>query len=195
MRMSTALDLWQDCLVAPDDKHPRSKDKLEGRPARQGASTTPTFLEQTLHVLPGSGQEGFAIHPPEPPQPKPPQPMPILGFRKERLHPDFPFVHGLLVGFGLVVRPHPIQVLLVEMPRDLASMRALGTPGLEGTGETCRNLWQFGPDHASGRGSANIPSQREFESNKSAFSLAHGLRAGFFSQSSHASILWIWLSS
>ena len=61
--------------------------------------------------------------------------------------------------------------------------------------ETCRNLWQFGPDPASGRDSANIPSQRAFELNTSAFALVRGLRAGFFSQSSHARILWMCVSS
>lgn len=62
--------------------------------------------------------------------------MPVLGLCKERFHPDFPFAHGFLVGFGLVIGTHPIQILLIEVPRDLASMLAPGAARLEGTGVT-----------------------------------------------------------
>ena len=63
--------------------------------------------------------------------------MPLLGFAKERLHPDLAFLVCLLVGLGLMVTAYSLQVLLEKaacnraaffIVRTFLPQRAAGTP-------------------------------------------------------------------
>ncbi len=83
---------------------------MDGRSTGQRAPSPAPFLEEPLQVLPSGDQQRLAIDPPEPSQPKPSQPMPVFGFREQRLDPDLPFAHGLLICFGQMVSPYPIQI-------------------------------------------------------------------------------------
>ena len=50
--------------------------------------------------------------------------MPVFHFRKEGFDPDFPLIHGFLVGGGLVIALHALQILrkkrTVQVPITLA---------------------------------------------------------------------------
>src|SRR5688572_30096974 len=63
--------------------------------------------------------------------------MPLLGFAKERLHPDLAFLVCLLVALGLMVAAYSLQVLLEKAACNRAAFfivsaflaqRAAGTP-------------------------------------------------------------------
>src|SRR5215210_396354 len=42
--------------------------------------------------------------------------MPLLGLSEQWLDPDVPFAHGPGIGFGRVVGPYPLSILLIAMP-------------------------------------------------------------------------------
>ena len=54
------------------------------------------------------------------------QAVPVLGLGEERLDPDLPLAHRLLVGLGRVVAAHPVQVVRVEGAVDDAAVVAGG---------------------------------------------------------------------
>src|SRR5215207_8768834 len=60
--------------------------------------------------------------------------MPGLGLGEERLHPDSPLAHRLLVGRSRVMAAHRLQVVGVEGPMDDAAMLTLRAFRLEWTG-------------------------------------------------------------
>src|SRR5260370_29398555 len=49
--------------------------------------------------------------------------MPLLGFRKERLHPDFPLAHRFLIRCRLVIGTHTLAVLFPQVAVDQPSLR------------------------------------------------------------------------
>src|SRR5829696_2302312 len=60
--------------------------------------------------------------------------MPGLGLGEERLHPDSPLAHRLLVGRSRVMAAHRLQVVGVEGPMDDAAMLTFRAFRLEWTG-------------------------------------------------------------
>ena len=60
--------------------------------------------------------------------------MPGLGFGEQRLDPDLAFAHRFGVWLGGVVRPHSVEVGLVEAALDLPSLGARGALRLERAG-------------------------------------------------------------
>ena len=77
---------------------------------------------------------------PDPAQPEPAQAVPVLGLGEERLDPDLPFAHRLLVGLGGVVAAHPVQVVGVEGAVDDAAVVAVGASRLERAGVAGRGV-------------------------------------------------------
>src|SRR5260221_10134954 len=59
--------------------------------------------------------------------------MPVFGLCKQRLHPHFPFPPGLLIGFRLVIAPHPFEVAGMERPMHLTTLITRGTLCFEWT--------------------------------------------------------------
>ena len=90
--------------------------------------------QEPFHVLAGGGHQGLGVHLLQPPEPEPPRPVPPLGLRKERLDPHRAFAQGLAVGLGVAVRPHPLQILLLEAAAHPAPLRTVRAFALEGTG-------------------------------------------------------------
>src|SRR6266566_995437 len=74
------------------------------------SSAPSPFLQQAFEILTGGKHQSFTVGSPKPPEAKTPHPMPILPFRKERFDPDFALVHGFLVGQGLMVPLHALQI-------------------------------------------------------------------------------------
>lgn len=62
--------------------------------------------------------------------------MPELRLDKERLCPEFPFPHRRVIGVGLVMRPHAIEVVFVDAPLDASALRARGALGFDWAGIT-----------------------------------------------------------
>src|SRR5260370_26228544 len=59
--------------------------------------------------------------------------MPVFGLCKQRLHPHFPFPHGLLIGFRVVIAPYPFEVAGMERPMHLTTLITRGTLCFEWT--------------------------------------------------------------
>src|SRR6266516_5675514 len=68
---------------------PVSRRHLSHGLCREWTPSPPSFLKQAFNILTGGNHEGLAVDSPEPPYAKPPHPMPLLGFSKEGLNPDF----------------------------------------------------------------------------------------------------------
>jgi hypothetical protein len=89
--------------------------------------------EQPLQVLASRDQQGLDVHLPQPAESEPSQPVPVL-FAEQRLDPHLPLPHRLLVGSGLVVGAHAVEVLDVQGPMDLAPLTAHGASRFERAG-------------------------------------------------------------
>src|SRR6266487_4377284 len=59
--------------------------------------------------------------------------MPVFRFGKERFDPDFSLVQGFLVGQGLLVAPHPFEIVCVEGSVHLPTLITGGTLRFEWT--------------------------------------------------------------
>src|SRR5215204_2987424 len=109
-------------------------------------SASPAELpEQSFQVLAGRDQQCFAVDLPEPSESEPAQPVPVLRFAEQRLDPDAPFPHRLLVGGGLVVVPDPVQIRLVEAAGEDPTLRTVGALRLEGAGSAGAGRRLLGP--------------------------------------------------
>jgi len=99
----------------------------------EGTASPPSFLEESLEILSSRDAHGFTIDAPEQPQAEAAQAMPVFRFCKQRLHPHFPFPHGLLIGFRVVIAPHPFEVAGMERPMHLTTLITGGTLRFERT--------------------------------------------------------------
>jgi hypothetical protein len=87
----------------------RSRQPRHGL-CRKWTPSPSSLLQQAFEIWPRCDDLGLAIDTPEPPQAETPHAMPVFRFRKEWFDPDFPLIHGFLVGVGLVV---PLHTLLI----------------------------------------------------------------------------------
>jgi hypothetical protein len=60
--------------------------------------------------------------------------VPVFAFPKQRLGPDLPLAHRLLIGLGTVVADDQVELGLIEMALDHVPIVILGTLGLQTTG-------------------------------------------------------------
>src|SRR2546425_11545783 len=110
--------------------HRLGEDNPRG-PVEEGPSSPPPLTEQSFQVLTGRRDERLAVHFPQSPETETPQAVPVLRLGEERLDPDVALADRLLTDRGRVIAAHAIQVRLVEVPIDLASVGAGGAPGFE----------------------------------------------------------------
>ncbi len=96
--------------------------------------------EQPFQILASCNQRGFDVDLPESAKSEPTQAVPVLGFPEERFDPDLPLGHRLLVGRGLVVGTHAVEVLSVQRLPDLASLVTLSAGSLQRARVTRRRL-------------------------------------------------------
>ena len=87
--------------------------------------------EAGVCVLPRCDDLGFAIDTPEPSQAETPHAMPILGFRKEWFDPDFPLVHGPLVGVSQVIPFHALLIVRKKRTVDVPTTFVGSTVGFQ----------------------------------------------------------------
>jgi hypothetical protein len=97
--------------------------------AGEVAPPSATPRQQPFEILSRRRHDPLAIHLHQPTQPEPSQAVPLLALSKQWLHPHFAFLIGLFVRLGLVIRSHPIQILLIKAAAE-------GAPGLAG-----RTFW------------------------------------------------------
>jgi hypothetical protein len=110
-------------------------------PLRWKRTPSPTsLLKQAFEILPRCDDLRLAIDTPEPPQAETPHAMPVFGFGKEWFDPDFPLVHGPLVGVSLVISFHALLIVRKKRTVDVPTTLVGSTVGFQGAGIT-RASW------------------------------------------------------
>lgn len=89
---------------------------------RKRASSPAALFEQPPEILPSRNHVSLTIDAPEEPQAKASHAMPLFAFGKQRFDPDTAFAVRLLVRFGCVVFPDPIQILLMHTATEATSL-------------------------------------------------------------------------
>src|SRR5215469_4546041 len=72
--------------------------------------------------------------------------MPLFGFAKKRLNPDFPLAHRFLIGLGVVIGTHSLAVVVPQVPMDRSPMRAGRTVSFQRTPITDVCICSIDPD-------------------------------------------------
>src|SRR6266487_497663 len=62
--------------------------------------------------------------------------MPLLGFSKEGLNPDFPLVHRFFIGCGLVIGTYTLRIVFPQVAMDRPSMGTGRTLAFQGATST-----------------------------------------------------------
>src|SRR5258706_145116 len=115
------------------------------RRGRKRTSSPSSPLEQAFEILTGGHHKGFAVDSPESAQAKASHPMPLLGFGKERLNPDFPLAHRFLIRCSLVIGAHTLGILFPQVTMDRPAMGAGRTLAFQRAAITCFCLCSIDP--------------------------------------------------
>src|SRR5215211_1829628 len=102
-------------------------------------------LEQPFQILASSNEQADHVDLGEATEAELAEAMPLFRLAEERLDPDAPFAHRLLVSGGLVVATDAVEIRLVEAASEDPSFLAVGTLRFERTGVASAGRCLIGP--------------------------------------------------
>jgi len=108
--------------------------------AGNGRRPQPRECSKRLRFCPAAMICASQLTGPVPPQAETPHAMPVFGFGKEWFDPDFPLVHGPLVGVSLVISFHALLIVRKKRTVDVPTTLVGSTVGFQWAGIT-RASW------------------------------------------------------